>query len=303
MLNAQKILEEDEHYLYNAVKYDFLKIAMIHHGDLAYYSSDVKNLIKERIENLHETPSFQRIASDEELNDILEKQKEYFNEEIKAFEFPEKRKIVSYIPFSNVYEDDEAKGKEIIVKRDFVENFLTEKEIQVLRSFSYEDFSNYISHNFTYEHMEEYVFNEALSDKTPHLTINHDFNPERYIQTTLNNFMRSYFNGELIDHSSAKSSIKSLINEVINEISDRPNTFNPFIDENDKIKQDKIDEYKEQKLNQTIKQYINGDFADHSTVKYIITDLIKDTIIHIDNINDKPEGFLKDNNKSKPKMK
>ncbi len=35
MLNAKKILEEDEHYLYNAVKYDFLKIAMIHHGDLA----------------------------------------------------------------------------------------------------------------------------------------------------------------------------------------------------------------------------------------------------------------------------
>ena len=103
--------------------------------------------------------------------------------------------------------------------------------------------------------------------------------------------MRSYFNGELIDHSSAKSSIKSLINEVINEISDRPNTFNPFIDENDKIKQDKIDEYKEQKLNQTIKQYINGDFADHSTVKYIITDLIRDTIIYTDSINDKPENF------------
>ena len=26
MLSAQKILEEDEHYLYNAVKYDFLKM-------------------------------------------------------------------------------------------------------------------------------------------------------------------------------------------------------------------------------------------------------------------------------------
>lgn len=302
MLSAQKILEEDEYYLYNAVKYDFLKIAMTHHGDLAYYSSDVKNLIKERIENLHETPSFQRINTDQELQDVLEKQKEYFNEEIKDFEFPERRKIVSYLSFSNVYEDDEAKGKEVTVKRDFVENFLTEKEIQILRSFSYEDFSNYVSHNFTYEHMEEYDFNEALSDKTHHMVTNNDFNPERYIQTTLNTFMRSYFNGELIDRSSAKSSIKSLIKGVINEISDRPDTFNPFIDENDKIKQDKIDEYKAQKLKQTIKQYIYGDFADHSTVKYIIADLIKDTIIHIDNINDKPEGFLK-NNKARPKMK
>lgn len=303
MLNAQKILEEDEHYLYNAVKYDFLKIAMIHHGDLAYYSSDVKNLIKERIENLHETPSFQRIASDEELNDILEKQKEYFNEEIKAFEFPEKRKIVSYIPFSNVYEDDEAKGKEIIVKRDFVENFLTEKEIQVLRSFSYDDFSNYISHNFAYEHMEEYDFNEALSDKTPHLTINHDFNPERYIQTTLNNFMRSYFNGDLIDHSSAQSCIKSLIHEVINEISDKPDTFNPFIDEKDFILSNKIYEYKQQKTDQVMNQYVDGDFADHGTVKYIIADLIRDTISYTDSINDKPENFFKDTHKSRPKMK
>lgn len=302
MLSAQKILEEDEYYLYNAVKYDFLKIAMTHHGDLAYYSSDVKNLIKERIENLHETPSFQRINTDQELQDVLEKQKEYFNEEIKEFEFPERRKIVSYLSFSNVYEDDEAKGKEVTVKRDFVENFLTEKEIQILRSFSYEDFSNYVSHNFTYEHMEEYDFNEALSDKTHHMVTNNDFNPERYIQTTLNTFMRSYFNGELIDRSSAKSSIKSLIKGVINEISDRPDTFNPFIDENDRIKQDKIDEYKEKKLQQTIKKYIYGDFADHSTVKYIIADLIKDTIINIDNINDKPEGFLKDN-KVRPKMK
>lgn len=303
MLSAQKILEEDEYYLYNAVKYDFLKIAMTHHGDLAYYSSDVKNLIKERIENLHETPSFQRINTDQELQDVLEKQKQYFNEEIKDFEFPERRKIVSYLSFSNVYEDNEAKGKEVTVKRDFVENFLTEKEIQILRSFSYEDFSNYVSHNFTYEHMEEYDFNEALSDKTRHMVTNNDFNPERYIQTTLNTFMSSYFNGELIDSSSAKSSINSLINEVINEISNRPDTFNPFIDKNDKIKQDKVDEYKEQKLNQTIKQYINGDFADHSTVKYIIADLIRDTIIYTDSINDKPENFLKDTNKSRPKMK
>lgn len=302
MLNAQKILEEDEYYLYNTVKYDFLKIAMTHHGDLAYYSSDVKNLIKDRMDNLYETPSFQRIKTDQDLHDILEKQKEYFNEEVKNFEFSEKRKIVSYLSFNNVYEDDEAKGKEVTIKRDFVENFLTEKEIQILRSFSYDDFSNYISHNFTYEHMEEYDFNEANVDRVPHIIINHDFNPERYIQTTLNNFMQSYFNGELIDHSSAKSSISNLIHEVINEISDNPATFNPFIDENDKLKQDKINEYQELKTEQVMKQYYDGDFADHGTVKYIIADLIKNTVIYTDSINDKPEYFLKDNNKSRPKI-
>ena len=303
MLSIEKIKDGDESYLYSAVKYDFLKIAMTHHGDLAYYSSDVKQLIKDRIENLYETPSFQAIKNDNELYDILEKQKEYFNEEIKNFEFPERRKIVSYLSFENVYEDEEASQKEIKVKRDFVENFLNEKEIQILRSFSYDDFSNYISHNFIYEHMEEYDFNEASSKKINYMVNNQDFSPDRFVKTQLNKFMHSYFNGELIDSSSTKNFLNSFIEDIIDEINDNPPTFNPFLNKEDEIKESRISNFKYSTINNVMQQYKDGEFADHSSVKYIVGNLIKDTVIFIDSINNEPENFFQDKNKNKLKIR